>query len=110
MDHDPMALLDGPPLPPPDPWESLARQAQGLTDFAGELGAMLPTDLVPTDERDLLAELDQRALAIQAIAAACRSHTYLALRDTMRATEIADAFGVSKQAVHKVLRRTTGPA
>ncbi|MEU7480568.1 hypothetical protein AB0A63_31635 [Lentzea sp. NPDC042327] len=101
--HDPLGAL-GEPLPTPSPWESLARHARWLAEYAEKAAATDPIVLAPIDDRDFLAELDERALAIRGIAAACRRHTYQTLREQgVPVAGIAQAWGVSAQAVYKVL-------
>lgn len=101
--HDPLEIL-GEPLPVPTPWESLAQHARWLAEYAEVAAKVNPIDLAPIDDRDFLAELDARALAIRSIAAACRRHTYQALRDDgVPVSAIAEAWSVSDQAVYKVL-------
>lgn len=78
-EHDPFALL-GEPESIASPWESLARQARWLADYADRLAQLEPADLAPTEDGDPLAELDARANAIVSIASACRRTTWQALR------------------------------
>jgi hypothetical protein len=112
-DHDPMALLDGPPLPNPTPWESLAQQARWLAEYAERCAKAAPQDLLPAaDSTDVLLEdLDGRLSAINHVVAACRSHTYRALADAgIGVDAIAAARGVSVQAIYKALRGWSWPA
>lgn len=102
-DHDPTALL-GKPLPNPSPWESLALHARWLADYADKCAQAAPEILAPVGDEDALAELDDRALNVRSIAAACRRHTYRQLRDNGTSVEdIAEAWGVSISAIYKVL-------
>lgn len=101
--HDPTEVL-GEPLPATTPWESLAQQARWLADLAEQCAQAAPETLAPTDSRDVLAELDARALAVRSAAAACRRHTYRQLRDGgADVADIAAAWAVSAKAVYKVL-------
>ncbi len=101
--HDPLEAL-GEPLLTPTPWQSLAQHARWLAEYAEKAAVTDPIILAPIDDRDFLAELDERTLAIRGIAAACRRHTYQALRDQgVPVAGIAEAWGVSVQAVYKVL-------
>jgi hypothetical protein len=102
--HDPMELL-GEPLPEPlDPWKALADQARWLADYAERCAAVEPEILAPVGDHDALAELDARALAVRSLAAACRRHTYQALRDGgASVSDIAEAWGRTRQSVNQVL-------
>lgn len=107
---DPMALL-GPDLPIPTVWEGLARHARWLADHAEKLAAMDPADRIRHDEDgdeelDHLALLDERALGVRSLVAACRRDTYRALRDEgWSVKKIADHWGVSVKAIYKILER-----
>lgn len=93
--HDPMAAL--PPRPQPEhPWAHLAEQARALAELADQFAGLAPADIEPA----AVADLDARALDIQAAVAACRRATWQALYDGgVSAAEIGARWGVSRQRV-----------
>jgi uncharacterized protein YerC len=103
--HDLMATEQAPTV-----WESLAWQARQLAEQVERVAALAPADRrqhAPDDNVtvDELSMLDQRALDVRALAAACRRDTYQALRDEHGWTvaRIAKHYNVTDKAVYKVL-------
>lgn len=108
IEHDPHALLGGGD-PQPGPWESLARHARWLADMAEHCATLDPVDLAPAEGHDPLAELDQRAIAVRTLVAACRRATFAALREGgMSQGEIAELWDIPQQSVSRTLRRGPG--
>lgn len=93
--------------PPTDPWVSLAQQARWLADAAERVAKQNPADRLDTDtDINELDMLDTRALNARSVAAACRRHTYQALRDAgWSVADIAAHADTSTKAVYKVLNR-----
>ncbi|MFC4373302.1 hypothetical protein ACFO5K_04235 [Nocardia halotolerans] len=103
--HDPMSAFPPERPEPADPWESLAAQARALADLADQLAARDPADLAPTDGHDPLAELDERALAVRGVVAACRRATWQSLVDGgLTGSEIGRRWDTTPQNVSQVLR------
>lgn len=121
VEHDPFALLAGTePVPPPSPWESLARHARELADMAERWANVPPADLAPRWEQtgdpdddvpvlaDPLRDLTEAGQIAQRLAAACRREVWARLHDGglgMTYQQIAALWGVKKAAVGNALSR-----
>lgn len=96
-----MAAFDGDPIPPPLPWESLARQAREIAALASEYALRAPEDLAPRgdddDPFDALADLDVRAHSLVAAVAVAKRDTWIRLEASgCSRSEIARMWGVSR--------------
>lgn len=91
--------------PPIDPWVSLAQQARWLADAAERVAKQNPADRLDTNMNELDI-LDTRALNARSVVAACRRHTYQALRDAgWSVADIAAHADTSTKAIYKILNR-----
>ncbi|WP_157119782.1 hypothetical protein [Nocardia xishanensis] len=81
-----------------------------MADVADRCATIDPADLAPTDDRDLLAELDERALAIRSVVAACRRATWSALHEeTGNYSAVARMWGVTPQNVRQAIAAPDRP-
>jgi len=113
-EHDPLDAAGVEREDTPTPWASLAQQCRWLAEMADTLAAADPASLAPArpddpdvdDEEpaDRLAMLDECALAIRSVVAACRRATWQHLLDAGRSmTDIAEMWGITRQAVSQTL-------
>jgi hypothetical protein len=120
-EHDPFAPLDGvAPVPPPSPWESLARHARALAEMAERWAKVPPRDLAPRWEQtgdpdddvpilvDPLRDLTEAGQIAQRLAGMCRRDVWARLHDGGRGLtheQIAELWGVKRAAVGNALAR-----
>ncbi|HEY3478420.1 MAG TPA: hypothetical protein VGL02_05905 [Streptomyces sp.] len=114
------AVADAEPVPPPSPWESLARHARWLAEMADRMAAVPPAELAPRWEQtgdpdddvpvlvDPLRDLTEAGQIAQRLTGACRRDVWARLHDGGRGMtydQIAALWQIKKAAVGNALSR-----